>query len=402
MRKAAALLLFPFCRNPPTWRDRSGSYAMFAASGAFSRHQGRQADCTPPCGIRYGTSFRRSCGIPVESGEPDADTGCPLRAAEHTIYLRNGGELTGSPVILRVGRSGLPVRCRCQSCDGLAQSPSSNRNWSAGMYEALRDEGRWALPEVLAFQARTRPDDTFVIWSATGETLSYAKAASEADRVAGMFAVMGVGHGDAVAVMLPNGLDFVRAWLGLMRLGATAVLLNPELRGAFLEHQLKNAGCRVVLTDASLRDRIAEVAADVPKLATLILTDRREGAVNFTQWRTAAPYTGPMPLARDIACIMYTSGTTGPAKGVLMPHAHCYLMGLGIIDNQRLTANDRYFVLPLFHANGLLLQLGATLIAGGSAVLRERFSASAWLQDVRRFNATVTNMLGVVAAFAVV
>ena len=116
------------------------------------------------------------------------------------------------------------------------------------MYEALRDEGRWVLPEALAFQARTRPDDKFVIWSTTGETLSYAKAASEADRVAGMFAAMGVGHDDAVAVMLPNGLDFVRAWLGLMRLGATAVLLNPELRGAFLEHQLKNAGCRVVLT----------------------------------------------------------------------------------------------------------------------------------------------------------
>ena len=158
----------------------------------------------------------------------------------------------------------------------------------------------------------------------------------------------------------------------------------------------------MVLTDASLRSRIAEVAADMPNLTTLILTDGREDAVDFNQWRNATPYTGPMPLAGDIACIMYTSGTTGPAKGVLMPHAHCFLMGLGIIDNLRITPDDRYYiVLPLFHANGLLMQLGATLIAGGSAVLRERFSASAWLQDVRRFDVTVTNMLGVVAAFVV-
>jgi crotonobetaine/carnitine-CoA ligase len=62
---------------------------------------------------------------------------------------------------------------------------------------------------------------------------------------------------------------------------------------------------------------------------------------------------------------MYTSGTSGPSKGVLMPHAHCYLYGLGAIDALQLTPEDRYYiVLPLFHANGLLMQLGAALIAG--------------------------------------
>src|SRR4051794_24546380 len=100
------------------------------------------------------------------------------------------------------------------------------REGAQGMYEWLRDEARWVLPEVLAYQARVRPNDTFVICSATGETLTYAQAASEADQVAGMFAAMGLGLAETVAVMLPNGIEFVRAWLGLMRLGATAVLLN--------------------------------------------------------------------------------------------------------------------------------------------------------------------------------
>jgi crotonobetaine/carnitine-CoA ligase len=159
----------------------------------------------------------------------------------------------------------------------------------------------------------------------------------------------------------------------------------------------------VAVTDRALRPRITEIAANLPKLATLILTSGADAdARNFDDWQSATPYSGPLPRASDTCCVMYTSGTTGPAKGVLMPHAHSFLMGLGIIDNVRVGSNDRYYVvLPLFHANGLFLQLGATLIAGASAVVRERFSASAWLSDVRRFDVTVTNMLGVVAAFVV-
>jgi carnitine-CoA ligase len=159
----------------------------------------------------------------------------------------------------------------------------------------------------------------------------------------------------------------------------------------------------VAVTDKARRPRITEIAGSLPKLAILILTNGAHADTrDFNEWRDAAPYSGPLPEARDICCVMYTSGTTGPAKGVLMPHAHCFLMGLGIIDNVCVGSNDRYYiVLPLFHANGLFLQLGATLIAGARAVLRERFSASEWLSDIRRFEVTVTNMLGVVAAFVV-
>ena len=109
---------------------------------------------------------------------------------------------------------------------------------------------------------------------------------------------------------------------------------------------------------------------------------------------------GPSPRASDTACIMYTSGTTGPSKGVLMPHAHCYLFGLGGVDSLGVTDADRYYVcMPLFHANGLFMQLGATIIAGATAVLRVRFSASAWLGDIRAAHCTVTNLLGTMTQF---
>src|SRR3546814_12143077 len=65
-------------------------------------------------------------------------------------------------------------------------------------------------------------------------------------------------------------------------------------------------------------------------------------------------YEGPLPDACDLACIMYTSGTTGAPKGVLMPHAHCFLFGLGVIDNLGVGPDDHYYIcLPFSHANGL-------------------------------------------------
>lgn len=274
------------------------------------------------------------------------------------------------------------------------------------MYDGLRDESRWVLPQALRFQAEARPEAPFVTALSDGTTITYAEASEEADRVAGYFAGLGVTAGEPVALLLPNGLDFLRAWLGLMRLGAVVVALNTELKGAFLAHQLSDTGCRVAVLDGERRTRVEEIAERLPALETLALTETAEKAparfrgIPFAAWRDAEPCRGPLPTASDTACIMYTSGTTGPAKGVLMPHAHCFLFGLGSIDNFRLTPDDRFYIcLPLFHANGLFMQLGATLIAGASAALRERFSASAWIADIRRSEATASNLLGAVTAF---
>ena len=263
------------------------------------------------------------------------------------------------------------------------------------MYEYLTEHRHWVLSEVLTAAAAERGQQDFVTVIGEG-TLTYAQAFADAGRIAAHCAAAGVRVGDAVAVVLPNGLDFIRLWLGLGRLGAVIVPINTALSGGFLTHQLRQSGARFVVTAGEAEPTVRDVLPSV-----------REGGRDFAVldlagWDERDAYDGPTPTAADAACLMFTSGTTGPSKGVVMPHAHCYLFGLGSIEALGITEDDRYYVsMPLFHANGLFMQLYATLIAGASAVLRPRFSASAWLDDIRTHRCTVTNLLGAMSQFVI-
>ena len=260
--------------------------------------------------------------------------------------------------------------------------------WLARMV-AQEDVMRWVLPTALEEQEHARGGQALVTVLGEGE-LTYAAASRQARQLASHLFRLGIGPGDRVAVLLPNGLDFIRWWLGLGRLGAVIVPINTALTGEFLLHQLRDSGARLLVTAGELTAAAREVADRVPGLRL----------VEPDGWEDAPEWQGPPPRASDTACVMYTSGTTGPSKGVVMPHAHCYLFGLGSVEGLGVAAADRYYVcMPLFHANGLFMQLGATIVAGATAVLRPRFSASAWLGDIRAGRCTVTNLLGSMTQF---
>jgi crotonobetaine/carnitine-CoA ligase len=154
------------------------------------------------------------------------------------------------------------------------------------------------------------------------------------------------------------------------------------------------------------------IEANIPQLERLIVVDAatQESALpQFTRLQllpfasllqqSSTPVHVPVSY-RDIGAIMYTSGTTGPSKGVLMPHAHMYLFGHNKIAAIRLSQDDVYYCcMPLFHANALFMQVYSSLIVGCKLVVARSFSASRWLDDIRRVQATVTNTLGVMTEF---
>lgn len=271
------------------------------------------------------------------------------------------------------------------------------------------DKSGWEVGATLARQAKARGARPFVQFQ-DGPPVTYAEADAVAHRVSRGIAALGVQPGGRVGVWLPNGLEILYAWFGISRAGGVTVFVNTAYKGAFLEHVLNNAGARWLVLAAEYLPRLAESENNLPQLERAIVVGTpppdasRLKRIRLQPWEDLLQHPADplgVPVThRDLGAIMYTSGTTGPSKGALMPHAHCYLFGLGEVENLGVCAEDTYYIcMPLFHANALLMQLYSTLIAGGKAVIVPAFSASRWLDDVIRHGATITNTLGVMTEF---
>jgi len=270
----------------------------------------------------------------------------------------------------------------------------------------------WTLIHLLRRQAAAQRDRPFVRFE-DGQAFTFRQLDAWTDALAGSLAALGVRVGDRVLGLVGNRAESIGMLFATVKLGAVWVPVNTGLRGAFLEHQLHNAEpCVVVLEDrlaANLRDVVAGPVAPealvivgdpVTPTPACLATARRLMFPELRALRAPADLELVTPSPGDVTMIMYTSGTTGPSKGVLIPHGHCYLAGLGLAEATALTAADRYFVcMPLFHANALLMQFVGSLIAGAQVVVTERFRATSWLEEVRAAEATITNGLGVIPEF---
>ena len=272
------------------------------------------------------------------------------------------------------------------------------------------DTSDWTLVDLVRRQAKAHGEREFMAFE-HGSMLTFASLDRESDRLARNLASLGVVPGDRVMVLLKNRIEFMLSLIAIVKLGAIFVPINTELKGVFLQHQLRNAEPRVLFLDHDLRDAFDNVQGGHDNLTTTIyvggdVPDERPEVLANTAATTFEAFSDlegnasdvlVTPRPEDIACIMYTSGTTGPAKGVLMPHAHCYLFGEGTAREMAMTKTDcQYVCMPLFHGMGLLMQVLSSLITGSKVFCVERFSPNRWLDEVRACGATVTNALGVI------
>ena len=272
------------------------------------------------------------------------------------------------------------------------------------------DVSSWTLTGLVQRRAAAYGEREFMSFE-HGTKLTFASLHSDSDQLARNLASLGVRSGDRVMIMLKNRIEFMLAMLATMKLGAIFVPVNTELKGAFLQHQMRNAEPRAIFLDGDLRDAFDAVDGGNENLSTVIyvaeqVPEERPDVFNAVEIMTFQVFSElagmpdtvlVAPEPQDIACIMYTSGTTGPSKGVLMPHAHCYLFGHSMARTLNMTEQDcQYVCMPLFHAMGLLLQVVSSLITGSRVFCIERFSPARWLDDIRACGATVTNALGVI------
>ena len=271
------------------------------------------------------------------------------------------------------------------------------------------DKTEWVIGKTLARQARERGNSIYIQYE-DDAPVTYAGAHRAANAMGNAFAGIGVGRGEQVILMLHNRLEYLWCWFGLARLGAAAVAVNTAYKGRFLTHVMTNTRSRYAVVEPEFLGWIAEIEDTVPDLERVYVMGgvpaeapafARLDIRDFDELRGGSEADIDVDVTwRDIGTIMFTSGTTGPSKAVRMPHGHLHLMGLAMALTIGLTADDRYYTcMPLFHAQGLMMQSYGTVIAGGSIVLMKSFSPSRWADDIRRYEATVTNLLGVMNDF---
>ena len=188
-----------------------------------------------------------------------------------------------------------------------------------------------------------------------GSELTRDQLSSEAAKVAGFLLTEGVSPGDRVAIYAANSPAWVVGYLGVIRAGACAVMMNPDYHSAEAEHILRDAEPKLVIADRGRREIVSKLGF---KAVPVELLPRGEPA--------------PVPALspESPAAILYTSGTTGRPKGALLDHGNFLAQGRGALEVWRWTDKDvLVHALPLFHLHGLGMGLHGTLLGGGSAVL---------------------------------
>ncbi len=263
--------------------------------------------------------------------------------------------------------------------------------------ERLRATPDATLASVVQTVAGTRGSAPALI--GTDAQLTYGELAARIGRTAQWARAQGLGGGDVVGLLMPNQPDYVAIWLGLTQAGCVVALLNTHILGGALVHCIRSAAAGHVIVATSMLERARAVMAELPPATRWWV--HGEGPAEIprmdiaTGLRDGVPPGSDAPPARDRALLIYTSGTTGLPKAAHVGHARVLEWSAwfaGMMDAQ---PDDRlYDCLPMYHSVGGVVAVGAMLLAGGSVVIRERFSASRFWEDVAQTRCTIVQYIG--------
>lgn len=263
------------------------------------------------------------------------------------------------------------------------------------------------LPHVVAARATdSRHAERIYLEEVDGRAVTYQQAHRGALGWAAHLEHLGVGYGDRVATLLPTSGVGVMASIGVSWLGAIDVPINPAHRGRLLRYYLEDAAPRAVVTAAELLAHVEEALVDLP-VDALVVPDGDEATtspVAAVHLGEPAPAAGDEvsfrgPQAHDVAVILYTSGTTGPSKGVLVPWEQLLATCEGSLPPGALGEDDAFYApFGLFHITGRSAVYTMALHAGRT-VLRDRFSTDAYWSDIAKHGCTTTVLMGAMANF---
>jgi fatty-acyl-CoA synthase len=262
------------------------------------------------------------------------------------------------------------------------------------------------LPVLIDQVAEARPDSIALIGEQ--QAMTYRELAERVGHYAGWAVQNHIRRGDVVCLLMPNCPEYLAVWLGVTRIGGVVALVNTHLTGDAMVHAIATVGPRHLIAGADL---IGAVDAIAPRLASDIsiwvhgndhVPHRRvDSAVPQSTIESTHEPAPPVTLADRALCI-YTSGTTGMPKAANVSHYRLMQWSRWFAGIMDATASDRmYNCLPMYHSVGGVVAPGAMLVSGGSVVIRERFSASRFWDDIVSTECTVFQYIGELCRYMV-
>jgi fatty-acyl-CoA synthase len=289
------------------------------------------------------------------------------------------------------------------------QKSNASRAWLRAL-EATANIGTAptrTLPVVMQEGAQTFGDAPALISEC--ECWSHRELSARMNRYARFALAHGIAHGDAVALMMPNRPEYLAIWLGISAVGGVVALLNTNLSGRALAHCINVVAPRHIIVAAELHEAFASARGALECAPTIWMHGagcwqiaRIDQAVDTCSDAPLESGEGPRVTLDDRALYMYTSGTTGWPKAAIIDHrrlmnwSHWFAGMIGTTPADRM-----YDCLPLYHSVGGVVATGAVLVNGGSVVIREKFSASRFWDDVAHTECTLFQYIGELCRYLV-
>ncbi len=278
-------------------------------------------------------------------------------------------------------------------------------------YYALRKDNKpLTLGTLVERNARRHSERTAIFYD--DHRITYHEFNTWANQYAHFFRIQGLRKGDTIAIFLENRPELLAALTGAAKVGVACAMINTSQKGHVLSHSISLVRPKMIVVGEELRETLDEIRGELPhgepeRFLYLADTDTRvhygqtpEGYENLAALvsgcETENPVLSDPPRLGDTAVYLYTSGTTGLPKAAPGSHRKfCKAYGGFGLMSLSMTPDDvLYCSLPFYHGTALLVCWGSVLAGGSALVMKRRFSASAFWDDVRFYGATTFGYVG--------
>ena len=258
------------------------------------------------------------------------------------------------------------------------------------------------LPQIIEELAGASGDAPALL--SDGESFSYRALAGRAARYSRWALEQGIAQGDVVGLLMPNRPEYMAIWLGISRVGGVVALINTNLTGRSLASAVNTAAVGHLIVAAGLVERVSVVEQQLANAPQIWVHGDGDDRFRFPRIdRSVERHAGDAlrdherrrVTIDDRALYIYTSGTTGASKAAIVTHARILQWSQWFAGLMNTGPGDRmYDCLPMYHSVGGVLATGALLVAGGSVVIRDTFSARHFWRDVVRWDCTLFQYIG--------